>query len=231
MKIVNEQFVCQIELVENTAMVLVIENPGLFTKTVSELREQLSDNNFGWILSENGEELSFSKYVEIIVDPFATELNQKRILTKLYSVIDRNVMESELLNQWKNLYAEMLNMTINIMDDMPYALECNKEGNVTDFLKGMEVKFDSHPENLLEKLIDYICVINNVFGKKIFILINIKSYLTKEEIVMLYKKMFYEKIFIVLIENAYNNDNIDVERIIIIDKDICVIRKSSEDIP
>ena len=43
---------------------------------------------------------------------------------------------------------------------------------------------------------------------------------------MLYKKMFYEKIYLLLIENHDNNDIIEEERVTIIDKDMCVINKS-----
>ena len=109
---------------------------------------------------------------------------------------------------------------------MPYLLQCNQEGNVTDLFKQLDVKFETNPENLLEKLIDYICVISEVFGKKVFVLVNMKSYFTKDELNMLYKKMFYEKIYLLLIENHDNNDIIEEERVTIIDKDMCVINKS-----
>lgn len=117
-------------------------------------------------------------------------------------------------------------MVSNVMDNMPYILQCNQEGDVTDLFKQLDVKFETNPENLLEKLIDYICVISEVFGKKVFVLVNIKSYFTKDELKLLYKKMFYEKIYLLLIENHDNNDIIEEERVTIIDKDMCVINKS-----
>lgn len=40
---------------------LNIRETGKFTDFVSELKEQLSDNDSGWILSDNGEILPFSK--------------------------------------------------------------------------------------------------------------------------------------------------------------------------
>lgn len=226
MKITNEQFMCQLELKENMANVLVIEKPDQFARIINELREQILGNNFGWILSENGKELPFGSNIELIIDPFSTELNQKRILTKLYSVMEKNVIESELINRWRTLYSEMYNMAISVMDEMPYSLECSEDGSIVDLFKELDVKFDSNPENLLEKLIDYICVINNVYGKQIFIFVNIKSYLTNEELNLLYKKMFYEKIFVLLIENKDSDDIIECESVIVIDKDMCVIQKN-----
>lgn len=61
MKIVKEQFECPIELEEGRVAVLILENQEKFTDFVSELKEQLSDNDSGWILSDNGEILPFSK--------------------------------------------------------------------------------------------------------------------------------------------------------------------------
>lgn len=226
MKIVKEEFECQIEFEENKVNVLILEKPEEFTNVVSEFKEQLSDSDFGWILSDGGEIISFAKNIEMIINPFDTELNQKRILTKLYSTMEKNVVESELQNEWKNLYSSILSMADDIMDSMPYMLQCNQDSNITDLFKLLDVKFETNPENLLERLMDYICVINNVYGKRIFILVNIKAYLTKDELQMLYKKMFYEKIYILLIENHDNDDIIEEERITIIDKDMCVIHKS-----
>ena len=226
MKIVKEQFECPIELEEGRVAVLILEKQEKFTDFVSELKEQLSDNDSGWILSDNGEILPFSKKLELIIDPFATDLNQKRVLTKLYSVMEKRVVESEMLNEWRILYSSMLGMVSNVMDNMPYILQCNQEGDVTDLFKQLDVKFETNPENLLEKLIDYICVISEVFGKKVFVLVNIKSYFTKDELKLLYKKMFYEKIYLLLIENHDNNDIIEEERVTIIDKYMCVINKS-----
>lgn len=226
MKIVKEQFECPIELEEGRVAVLILEKQEKFTDFVSELKEQLSDNDSGWILSDNGEILPFSKKLELIIDPFVTDLNQKRVLTKLYSVMEKSVVESEMLNEWRILYSSMLGMVSNVMDNMPYILQCNQEGDVTDLFKQLDVKFETNPENLLEKLIDYICVISEVFGKKVFVLVNIKSYFTKDELKLLYKKMFYEKIYLLLIENHDSNDIIEEEKVTIIDKDMCVIIKS-----
>ena len=55
MKIVKEQFECPIELEEGRVAVLILEKQEKFTDFVSELKEQLSDNDSGWILSDNGE--------------------------------------------------------------------------------------------------------------------------------------------------------------------------------
>ena len=48
MKIVKEQFECPIELEEGRVAVLILEKQEKFTDFVSELKEQLSDNDSGW---------------------------------------------------------------------------------------------------------------------------------------------------------------------------------------
>lgn len=64
--------------------------------------------------------------------------------------MEKSVSESEMMNEWRILYSSMLSMVSNVMDNMPYILQCNQEGNVTDLFKQLDVKFETNHENLLE---------------------------------------------------------------------------------
>ena len=53
--------------------------------------------------------------------------------------------------------------------------------------------------------------------------VNIKSFLREEEVKELYKEADYRKVHIILIENTMR-DKIINENILIIDKDMCIIK-------
>ena len=55
------------------------------------------------------------------------------------------------------------------------------------------------------------------------VFINLKTFLSKEEVEELYKECFYRKINIILFENYDNNCIIENEKRIIIDSDLCEI--------
>lgn len=76
-----------IELEENKILVLTIENTEEYVKFLSELNLQ-SEGEVGTItLSSDGKELNFNKTAEIIFNPFVLDMNNKKIITKLYQNI------------------------------------------------------------------------------------------------------------------------------------------------
>lgn len=60
-------------------------------------------------------------------------------------------------------------------------------------------------------------------GKIVFFICNLKTWLTEEELSILYKDVFYRKINIVLLENHVLDSNLGCEVYRIIDSDLCEI--------
>ena len=60
-------------------------------------------------------------------------------------------------------------------------------------------------------------------GKSVFFICNLKTWLTEEELSILYKDVFYRKINIVLLENHVLDSNLGCEVYRIIDSDLCEI--------
>ena len=59
---------------------------------------------------------------------------------------------------------------------------------------------------------------------RILCLVNIKSYLNDSEIQQLYEMAFYNKMYLLLIED-FEKESKDCEQVYIIDKDLCLIQK------
>ena len=64
---------------------------------------------------------------------------------------------------------------------------------------------------------------NQVCGIRIFIAVNLKQYLTENQIFELYKLAKYSKIQLVLIEFHMSGEKMECEDIYILDKDKCII--------
>ena len=113
-------------------------------------------------------------------------------------------------------YIELIGMK------MPYPISYNTELNSEGLYKLFEVSIDDDSTNLLEKLINYIKLMNRVVGIRVIMMLGLKSYLSSEEIELLYKEILYEKVIFFNIES--NQDcKIKDEHVIIFDKDICQI--------
>lgn len=115
---------------------------------------------------------------------------------------------------------EVIEKQISLLD---YDLDYSDSLEVKDFLKIMNLHFADDAESLLEKLIDYVQLLHEVLQVRLFIFINIRSYLSTEGLQQLYKQVFYNKGFILLIENNDNFIREDNEEVMIIDKDHCII--------
>ena len=61
------------------------------------------------------------------------------------------------------------------------------------------------------------------FEKELFIFYGIRAVMTSKERELFYQQIMYEKLNVLLIENALNDVPVDTEAIIIIDSDLCVI--------
>lgn len=223
MKLVHPDFFCQIELQENSIPILVLEAPSCFFKYVSDLIYQSKGKEGKWIISEKGKPLSFIKNCDVIIDPFSLDINQKKLVTGLYTKLEKEVINTELLLDWNTIYPNLAQITDKIIETSDHQLEYCKNIELRDFLKFMNVQFYDSSENLLEQIIDYMTLTADVLGTRLFILINFKTYFDSSKMHYLYEQAIYKKYQLLLIESNLGNTSDDLEKVIIVDKDDCLI--------
>lgn len=223
MKLVHPDFLFQIEFKENKVTNIIIEAPEVFEKFLAEIYEQVLGNEGKWVLSENSIPLDLRKYVEIIINPFDIDINNKKILTKLYDRIKKNANETELYIKWNEMYSNIINVIEALIDDFDYSLEYSDEIELKEFLKLIDLRFSMNSTNSLERLMDYMNLHNEILGTKVFVLVNIKSFYSEERLKYLYEQTFYKKFALLFLENKEYYKHIDDEVRYIIDKDSCII--------
>lgn len=210
-----------IELEENIILVLTIENTEEYVKFLSEVNLQ-SEGEVGTItLSSDGKELNFNKTAEIIFNPFALDMNNKKIITKLYQNI-KEVSENSYQEQTIDINSKIVDYMDNLIVDCPYNLEYDIQLDIVSLLKMLNVKISVKTESLLERIIEYIRVCSRICGINIFFGINLKDYLSPNDIDMLYEFIKYEKVNLILVESR-KSDNYNCEKHWILDKDRCII--------
>lgn len=190
MKLVHPDFLFQIEFKENKVTNIIIEAPEVFEKFLAEIYEQVLGNEGKWVLSENSIPLDLRKYVEIIINPFDIDINNKKILTKLYDRIKKNANETELYIKWNEMYSNIINVIEALIDDFDYSLEYSDEIELKEFLKLIDLRFSMNSTNSLERLMDYMNLHNEILGTKVFVLVNIKSFYSEERLKYLYEGLY-----------------------------------------
>ena len=223
MKIVYPEYNLEISLMENQVVVLAIENPKAFSKMLSELWSQLNDGEGDFILSDKDKIEKLSQKSMLIMNPFSINCNEKKIINKLYQELD-NLSTENLHEKLALLNNQAINLIDKAVQSVPYQLQYELELDFQGLLKLYNVKIESNPESLLEKVVDYLRAMHQICGIDIFFFLNVKQYLAKEELEALYEFAFYEKIYLVEIEGRFCG-KIAGEKWWILDKDLCIIKE------
>lgn len=223
MKIVNARYNLSLGLNENSVNVLVVEHPQVFADIVYSLFHQSCGGEGEFILSENNKELKFDKYMDLIIDPFSLELNNRKILNKLYAQL--NSLGNECSEKKDKINSEIVQILDDIVSISRYNnIDFQLDIGWIDIFKLYGVKFGKNYTSLLEKLIEYMKILTHICDISIICFVNCKSYLSSMEIQSLYQMAFYNKIHLILIESSEKEPNVN-EKVFIIDCDKCLIEK------
>ena len=218
MNIVNNDYQINFLFKENIVHELIVENSHVFTLLVQNMWQQCNGEEGTWKLLQDEKSLNINKYIKCIINPFSISINDKTIINKLYQEL-KSLSDENLVLESSNINLNNINYIDKLSILTPYPLTYNLDYNITDLLKIYDVKIDTIANTLLEKIIEYLKVMNQICHINIFVFVSLKQYLNTDE---LYEFVFYEKINILLIENhqfpILNNENI-----FIIDDDLCII--------
>ena len=174
-----------------------------------------------FVLSEAYKEKRLDKEAEVIVNPFHLDLNNRKILTKLYQELKESALGTRLEETLK-LENHLEQYIIGLCDDVDYPLTYKSEMDIIALLKMFEVKLDETDTDVIERLVQYVKLMHAVLKIQLFVFINFKDFFSEDVLEELYKTLLYEKIGLLLVER-HESHSINKERLTIIDKDACVI--------
>ena len=208
-------------LTQGSMSTVAIENPVDFRNVVEDLWRQ-SRGLPGSIIVSDGEMLiSFQDNALGVFNPVDIDANNRRVLNKLYKELDENA-NNTLIIELADLQCKMLSFIEKLVETVPYDLAYDYEIDITDFLKGYNLKINQFSDSYIEHLIDYLRAYSRVCNLKVAIFINLKSYLKDDETAALQEFVQYENMSLLTIENIYKY-KVKGENAWIIDKDRCII--------
>lgn len=224
MKIINKNWQRKIEIVENTIYTLVFENKKYYRENIKELISQHKGNEGNYIYSNDNKEIAFEKSSYIITDIFNIDINSKKILTKIYNsllkqIIDDTVEYNELTTHIR-VYFEKL------IFNSSFEVEQGEEIDINSLLKLGDFRIHVEEDDILEKFIKFLKVLVQLCGIKNIFVVGLHNVFTDEEIKEIYKEVCVNKISIINIEyQQFSNisDKNYIEKVYIFDKDNCEI--------
>jgi CRISPR-associated protein, csn2 family len=224
MKIINNNWQRQIVLEDNLIHTIVFENKKYYRENILELIRQHKGYEGSFILSNNNKEVSFDKNSYFISDLFNIDINNKKIITKIYGellkVITDDIAEYNKITSYIREYFETLVFNNNL------DLEYNDEVEVNSLLKLGDFKIQFEESNYLEKLIKFLKVLVELCNIKVIFIVGLYRVFSVEEVKKIYKEVCLNKINIINIESeqqGIKKSDCYNELVYIFDKDNCEI--------
>lgn len=177
-----------------------IENPNDYLSFAQELLAQSRGEDGEFVFSDNDAVIPFVKKIEIIDAPLRVSPNDKRILTKLYSRLQKSCAEEYYLKS-----QETIDCLRQFLLEVEYAsdaiLDFDNTIDISGLFKLANLRIFTDESDLAGNLSLFLQNANEYLGIKVFVFFHLCSFLTIEQIEELGKKAEENSSFILLIEN------------------------------
>ena len=224
MKIINKNWQRKIEIEDNIIYTLVFENKKYYRENIIELINQDKGNEGSYILSNDNKEISFDKNSYIITDIFNIDINNKKVLTKIYSSLLKEIVED--ISSYNELSTNIRVYFEKLIFNSSLEIEQGEEIDMSSLLKLGDFKIHVENDDILEKFLKFLKVLSELCSYKIIFVVGLHTVFTQDEIIEIYKEVCLNKINIINIEyqqfNNLSNENYK-EIVYIFDGDNCEI--------
>lgn len=222
MKLMHVDFAEPIKIQLDKITEWIIESPELFSKYLYELTMQLEGAEGEFVLSTNEKELAISKTVTIIFDPITININDKKILSKIYNELQKIAINEEMYIHTKEITNVLQQYFLELEHNYDFTLNIENEMDLQGLFKLLGIHIESETLSYFERFLQFIKVQNIVLSKKLIILVNCRCFFTENQLEELFLFAKHNEIPILLIE-ATQRDFTNKTIKYIIDSDKCFI--------
>lgn len=173
---------------DNKCFSIQIENKKLYQSILSECINETEEKQL-ILIDDKNNCCEIEKNILFISDPYNEEINNKKILTKIYEMISKSINENiELTTEMdKNLY-KIREIIINEANEFPIEFEALDDIKISDILSLFRLKIDTKSYITIIDRINLIIEIMSIINYNLIIcFFNLKSILEKEQIIEIEK--------------------------------------------
>lgn len=200
---------------------IVIENQQVFYNIVSDLYKQSQGEDGQAVLSDCNKNMSIAKFAEIISQFIPFDMNPKSLVSKINSRMQEMSMDdvhylktNELVAEWERY---LMDLSLGLIGNFEFSKVSGES-----LIKAAGIRIDTLYDSLGEQLLDYFELVEEYDRKKLFVLVNLRSYLPDQELSIFIRNILQRNIQIMLLESS-EHPIIEGERRYILDKDKCLL--------
>lgn len=233
MRLVFDGFETPIDLEPGCIATLQIENGSLFSRVVQSLASlegRVATEPYS--LWDDGVEMKPSASLLLATDPMRLPWDDRALMGEVMKRIEREFLEDEDVRREVEkldtaLASRLLEIGFGMHSEYGYGLEWD----VKRYLKfrGFDVAVQGS-EPFFDKLIRFLSLVLDARCKKTIVFVNLKTFLTKNDVQELCDYVFRSKMSILLLENKRDRSMYNHERKICIDLDFLETEKSESQV-
>lgn len=221
MKLYNSKLGLEVDFDENQVINLTVESSDVFADFVYNLYKQVGGDEGDFVLAEAEKTLSMAKNACIVTNPLIVNCEDRRIMNQLYKNLSDHVAK-EHFEKFAEVNQHIIGFVDYVINTSEYNLVTDTDFVVANLLKYCNVHISTEYENFAEKFIDYLRANKTICKLDVVFVINLKQYFNENYLFEIYKFCFYNKIFLVNVENI-KSEAIEGDKYVIIDKDLCLL--------
>lgn len=199
---------------------LVIENQRLMIKILQDIYQQIQGLSGRATVSEENRILNFEKTVELIDRFVPFEINNRSLIGKVQNRIEKTAVDT-----YYEKTQEVLAIIERFLFDVTFDFSGEiyfKNLSIGNVIKSAGISFREEYDDLSEKLINYMELIREYDRDKLFVFVNLRSYIDNTSLDKLMDTILHQGFNVIMIEGR-EYDSLPQEKRYIVDKDLCEI--------
>lgn len=222
MKLVKQEFMKPLQIENDKINFLCIENKQAFYGFISDLYDLSTGKQNDIILSDNDSPVKFSNYADLLMNFIPFELNNKKLLTKLYDKLSKEAVDANMLSETHSFEIVFQSYVLKLCEQFDFELEFDNDFDVKGLLKAINLRFLDEYSTLSEKIFEYMINMRELCGIKVFIFVGVCSLISDEEFNLFIDTVINHRIPLLIIENIDCLYGTKINKRII-DEDFCEI--------
>lgn len=204
---------------DSNVLCVEIENKKYFYRFIKDLNNISNGiGNEDIIIYEDDKEINLTNKIKILVNYFDLELNNKKLSNDIVKYINDNIDE-EIKFKLSQEILKIIKIYKNVLNEFDMPLVIDENLSVESITKNLKISLDEKSE-LLENLLLLIDLERTIKCNELLVFVNLKQYLSKEELNELYKYSLYNKIKIMLVDSQCYGVTLNYEKKLIIDESL-----------
>lgn len=198
---------------------LVVESPVFLRKILRGLANQ--EMASGVSFTQEGKAMNFAKEIDVIYNPLCLDFNNRRTMSTLLKMLVKASLSEDFYIETNEFKARIVRYLDKIIDSENFVFEvATGEFALDDIAKAVNIHIVDDEDDFVELLTDYMSMMAELAGVKLFVFLNLRAILLDEEMERLIINLKNHQLDVLLIESRQVVKLADAERIII-DSDLC----------